>query len=276
MSKPPAACTGIQTRWVRRTSVEGMRSMSDLSGKAALVTGASRGVGRGIALVLAEKGADVVVNYRSSQDQAAEVAAEIEAMGRRALAIQGDVSDSADVERLFARTRSTFGKLDILVNNAGTTKGQDIFEMTEADWDFVLRTDLKSCFLCAKAAMDIMRRQSAGRIVNIGSVVSHRGALYGHVHYAAAKSGILGFTKSLARELGSRNIRVNAVAPGFITGVMTDKLSDEARDALLREVPLQRLGEPDDVAGVVSFLASDLAGYVTGQVVVVDGGMVMH
>ena len=250
--------------------------MSDLSGKAALVTGASRGVGRGIALVLAEKGADVVVNYRSSQDQAAEVAAEIEAMGRRALAIQGDVSDSADGERLFARTRSTFGKLDILVNNAGTTKGQDIFEMTEADWDFVLRTDLKSCFLCAKAAMVIMRHQSAGRIVNIGSVVSHRGALYGHVHYAAAKSGILGFTKTLARTGAPFGITVNCVAPGFIeTELLFRTHGEEEVAKLVASVPLG-LGTPRDVGLACAFLCGEGGRYVTGATLDVNGGMYLR
>jgi NAD(P)-dependent dehydrogenase (short-subunit alcohol dehydrogenase family) len=239
----------------------------------ALVTGASRGLGHGIALVLAEQGADVIVNYRSARREAEEVVKEIRALGRRALVVRADVSREADVRRLFARIKREFGRLDILVNNAGTTQAQDIFETSSADWERIIRTNLTSCFLCSKAAMELMRRQKSGRIVNISSIVGQRGALFGHVHYAATKAGMLGMTKTLARTGAPLGINVNCVAPGIIATELLEQTHGRKGVAeLAKQVPLG-LGTPRDIGLAVAFLCGEGGRYITGATIDVNGGM---
>lgn len=250
--------------------------MFELSGKVALVTGASRGLGRGIALVLGECGADVIVNYHSAQARAEEVVDQIRKFGRRAVMVQADVSKADEVTRLFDEIQSQFGRLDILVNNAGSTRAQDIFETTEADWDFILETNLKSCFLCSKAAMTIMKAQKSGRIVNISSVVGHRGALYGHVHYAATKSGMFGITKTLARTGAPLGINVNSVAPGCIdTELLHQTHGEEVVQELADSIPLG-LGTGRDVGMAVAFLCGEGGRYITGSALDVNGGMYLR
>ena len=243
-----------------------------LAGKTALVTGSARGIGRATALELARLGAQIVVNYRGSQEAAREVQALIESQGGKALAIGADVSQSAEIERLFARIAETFGTVDILVNNAGLTRDNLLLRISEADWDAVLATNLKSSYLCAKAALRGMLKVRWGRIVNVASIVGITGNA-GQANYSAAKAGVIGLTKSLAQEVGSRNITVNAVAPGFIETEMTAHLPDVLRQRMLEHVALGRVGTPEDVARVIAFLCTPAAGYVTGQVLVVDGGM---
>lgn len=245
-----------------------------LQGKTALVTGASRGIGRAIALQLADAGADVAVNYAGSENAAAEVVREIEAMGRRAFRVRADVSQAAEAEAMVAEALETFGKLDILVNNAGITRDNLIMRMKEEEFDQVIATNLKGVFNCIKAVTRPMMKQRSGRIINISSVVGVLGNP-GQANYVAAKAGVIGLTKATARELASRGITVNAVAPGFIETDMTDKLSADTRSALLTQIPLNRLGQPDDIARAVRFLASDDASYMTGQTIHVDGGMYM-
>ncbi|MFD0680189.1 MULTISPECIES: 3-oxoacyl-[acyl-carrier-protein] reductase [unclassified Paenibacillus] len=245
-----------------------------LAGKAALVTGASRGIGRAIALSLAEAGADVAVNYAGSEAAAAEVVSLIEAMGRKAIKVKADVSSSQEVEDMFKVVLETFGKLDILVNNAGITRDNLIMRMKEDEFDQVIATNLKGVFNCVKAATRPMMKQRSGRIINISSVVGALGNP-GQINYVAAKAGVIGMTKSAAKELSSRGITVNAVAPGFIETDMTDKLSDDTRAQLLQQIPLARLGQPEDIAKAVRFLASEDASYMTGQTIHVDGGMYM-
>jgi 3-oxoacyl-[acyl-carrier protein] reductase len=245
-----------------------------LKDKVALVTGGSRGIGRAIAIALAGAGATVVVNYRGNQAAADETVAAITAAEGRAIAVQGDVSEAADVERLFKAAAEQFGKVDILVNNAGITRDNLLLRMKDEDFDAVMDTNLRGLFLCTRAALRPMTRARFGRIINITSVVGLMGNA-GQSNYAAAKAGIIGFTKSVAREMASRNITVNAVAPGYIETELTGVLDDKVRAAILENVPLGRLGTPEDVAGVVCFLASDAAAYVTGQTFTVDGGMVM-
>ncbi len=250
--------------------------MNDLDGKVALVTGASRGLGRGVALVLAEQGADVVVNYRGSKEEALSACREIEKMGRRALAVKADVSDSKEVVGMFATVVSEFGKLDILINNAGTTKAQNIFEITEEDWDHIIDTNLKSVFLCSKEAMKIMREQHSGRIISMSSIVAHRGALYGHVHYAATKSGILGVTRTLMLTAAPYGITVNAIAPGIIeTELLFQTHGDDTIAELSAGVPLG-LGKPRDIGLAAAYLAGEGGRYITGAVIDVNGGMYMH
>lgn len=246
----------------------------DLSGRVALVTGASRGLGRAIAIHLARAGADVAVNYLHSAERAAEVVDVIKEAGGRAEAFRADVSDFKEATDLVERTVEQFGRLDILVNNAGITKDGLLLRLKEEDWDQVLATNLKSLFNCTKAASRIMLKQRHGRIINISSVIGLLGNA-GQTNYAAAKAGIIGFTKAAARELGSRGITVNAVAPGFIISEMTEHLPDETRNDYLSRIPLGRFGEPDDVARAVLFLASDDAAYITGVTLAVDGGLVM-
>lgn len=242
----------------------------------ALVTGASRGLGRGIALVLAEQGADVVVNFVHARDEAAQVAAQIQQLGRRALAVQADVSQAAEVERLFAAVRGEFGRLDILVNNAGTSQARDIFETSLEDWRRILDTNLTSCFLCSKAAMEMMAAQKSGRIVNISSVVGEQGALFGHVHYASSKSGMLGFTKTLARTGAPLGITVNAVAPGIIdTELLQQTHGSEKTAALAQQVPLG-LGTVRDVGLAVAFLCGEGGRYITGSTLDVNGGLYLR
>jgi len=246
----------------------------ELQGKVALVTGASRGIGREIALELARKGAHVAVNFAGSRERALEVVEEIKAMGRDSLAIQADVKNGEEVQKMIDETIRHFGSLDILVNNAGITRDQLVLRMREEDWDLVLDTNLKSAFLTAKLAFRHMMKKRWGRIINIASVVGFSGNA-GQANYAAAKAGMVGLTKSLAREFASRNITVNAVAPGYIVTDMTEKLDDSVKEELLKQIPLARLGEPKDIAKMVAFLAGEDSGYITGQTFHVNGGMYM-
>jgi 3-oxoacyl-[acyl-carrier protein] reductase len=245
-----------------------------LQGKVALVTGASRGIGRAIALELARQGANVAVNYAGSEAKAYEVVEEIKKMGKEAVAIQADVSSAEAVERMVKTVLEQFSRIDILVNNAGITRDNLLMRMKEEEWDQVINTNLKGVFHCIKAVTRPMMKQRYGRIVNIASIVGISGNP-GQANYVAAKAGVIGLTKTAARELASRNITVNAVAPGFITTDMTDSLSDELKAEMLKQIPLARFGEPEDVAKVVAFLVSDAASYMTGQTLHVDGGMVM-
>ncbi|MFK7695895.1 3-oxoacyl-[acyl-carrier-protein] reductase [Paenibacillus sp. HJGM_3] len=245
-----------------------------LQGKIALVTGASRGIGRAIAIALAEAGADVAVNYAGSERAAQEVVAHIESLGRRAFKVQADVASSAQVEEMVKQVLDRFERLDILVNNAGITRDNLIMRMKEEEFDQVVNTNLKGVFNCIKAVTRPMMKQRFGRIINISSVVGVLGNA-GQANYVSAKAGVIGLTKASARELASRNITVNAVAPGYIETDMTDKLSQETQQQLLQQIPLSRLGQPEDIARVVRFLASDDASYMTGQTVHVDGGMYM-
>lgn len=245
-----------------------------LVGKVALVTGGSRGIGRAIALKLAENGADVAINYAGNTAAAEEVKAAIEQMGRKALLIQCSVADTDGVPAMVNQVVKELGRLDILVNNAGITRDGLLMRMKEADWDDVMNTNLKGVYNCSKAVMRTMMKQKSGRIVNMASVVGEMGNA-GQANYAAAKAGVIGFTKSLAKEVASRGITVNAIAPGFIATDMTSVLSDDQKAEMARTIPLGRAGQPEDVANAVLFLASEGAAYITGQVLNVDGGMVM-
>lgn len=242
--------------------------------KAALVTGASRGIGRATAIALARKGYAVAVNFAGSEAAAEEVKAAIEAEGGRAITVKGDVSKAEDVDAVFAAVKKEFGRLDVLVNNAGITRDGLLLRMKEENWDAVIDTDLKSNFLTIKAAAPIMMKQRKGVIINISSVVGIMGNI-GQINYSAAKAGVIGMTKTAARELAARGIRVNAVAPGFIETSMTDVIPEKIKEGMIHSIPLGRMGKAEDVAGAVCFLASDDAAYITGQVLKVDGGMVM-
>jgi len=244
------------------------------SGRVAIVTGASRGIGRAIALELARRGHVVMVNYRSNSEAAETVVAEIEAIGGQALAVQADVSQMADANSLAKTAKDAFGAIHILVNNAGIARDGLLMRMSEADWDAVLSTNLKGAFNCVKAVQRTMLRQRWGRIISIGSVVGLSGNA-GQANYAAAKAGLVGFTKAVARELGSRKITANLVAPGFIETDMTAVLDDKVRAAACEQIPLGAMGQPEDVAAAVAFLVSNEAAYITGQVLCVDGGMAM-
>ena len=242
--------------------------------KTALVTGASRGIGRAIALALAAKGFAVALNYAGSHDAAEAVKKEIEEAGGKAFTIQGDVSKSEDVDRIFKAVKDEFGGLDVLVNNAGINRDALLIRMKESNWDDVIATDLKSDFLTTKAAAAMMMRKRKGSIINISSVVGIMGNI-GQANYAAAKAGVIGLTKACAKEMAARNIRVNAVAPGFIETAMTDGIPEKIREGMIASIPMGRMGQPEDIARAVCFLASDDASYITGQVLVVDGGLVM-
>lgn len=245
-----------------------------LEGKVALVTGGSRGIGKAIALMLAANGADVAVNYAGNQAAAEAVAEEIKAMGRKAIIIQGDVALTAVCTEMVDKVVAEFGKIDILVNNAGITRDTLLMRMKEEDWDAVMNTNLKSVFNCTKAAVKYMAKQRSGRIVNISSVVALMGNA-GQANYAAAKAGIIGFTKTVAKEMAARGINVNAITPGFIKTDMTNVLPEKVVASLEAGIPLSRLGEPEDIANAVLFLVSDASSYITGQTLHVDGGMVM-
>ncbi|MED1917722.1 3-oxoacyl-[acyl-carrier-protein] reductase [Brevibacillus sp. DP1.3A] len=245
-----------------------------LTGKTALVTGASRGIGRAIALKLAEAGANVVVNYAGSEAAASETVALIKEMGRDAIMIRANVSSTEDVNDMFKAALDHFGAIDILVNNAGITRDNLIMRMKEDEWDDVIATNLKGVFNCVKAATRPMMKQRSGKIINITSVVGVLGNA-GQANYVAAKAGVIGLTKTAARELASRNITVNAVAPGFIDTEMTAVLPEDVKAGLTSQIPLARLGQTDDIASVVLFLASNAANYMTGQTLHVDGGMYM-
>ena len=246
-----------------------------LDGKIAIVTGASRGIGAAIAIDLAAQGASVVVNHRDSAAGADEVVKAICDAGGTAVAIQGDVSLMADAQRLVKATVERFGRVDILVNNAGTTRDMLLMMMSEDDWDTVLRTNLKSAYNCSKAALRPMLKQRYGRIINITSVSGLAGQA-GQTNYSASKAGLIGFTKALAKEVGARNVTVNAVAPGFVPTVLTSALTEEQKNAAISLTPLGRFAQPEEIAYAVSFLASDRAGFITGQVLSVDGGLVMQ
>jgi 3-oxoacyl-[acyl-carrier protein] reductase len=248
--------------------------MGRFKGKSAIVTGASRGIGREIALLLAKEGARVAVNYSGSKDKADEVVQLITAAGGEAFSIQADVSDADSVKKMVDQTVETFGSIDMLVNNAGITKDNLLMRMKEDEWDDVMSINLKGVFLCTKGVTRQMMRQRAGKIVNVASIVGVSGNP-GQANYVAAKAGVIGFTKTAAQELASRNINVNAVAPGFITTDMTDALSEEVKNQMLAMIPLGKLGNPEDVAKTVMFLLSDDAAYITGQTIHIDGGMVM-
>ena len=246
--------------------------MIDLGGKVALVTGGSRGIGRAISLKLAECGADVMINYKSHQAEATEVAEQIQAMSRRCAIVQGDVSSSKDAEHIVKTTVQTLNRLDILVNNAGFNRDTLILRMRPKDWDEVMDTNLKGPFLCTKAALRYMMRQRSGRIINIGSLAGSVGNA-GQANYSAAKAGLIGFTKALAREMGSRGITANVVAPGLVITELTKDLPSNLLDEAVKRTAVGRIGRPEDIAAAVAFLASDEATYITGQVLIVDGGL---
>jgi 3-oxoacyl-[acyl-carrier protein] reductase len=248
--------------------------MGSLDGKIALVTGASRGIGKAIALALADAGAHVMITYRSSSAEAQHVADAIRQKGRESTAFQSDAADFNQSKDIVEKIIASYSRLDVLVNNAGITKDGLLMRMSEEDWDTVIDTNLKSVFNLSKAASRPMMSQRSGKIINITSIAGVIGNA-GQANYAASKAGIIGFTKSLAKELGSRNVQVNAVAPGFVETDMTAKLNDEQRKKLEESIPLKRTAKPEEIAAVVRFLASDEANYITGQVICVDGGMVM-
>lgn len=245
-----------------------------LEGKVCLVTGGSRGIGRSIALRLAEFGSDVIITYARSADAANEVVAEMEAKGSKAKAMQADAVNLAQAEEVIASITEEFGKIDVIVNNAGITKDNLILRMTEEQWDDVITTNLKSVFNYSKAAAKPMMRNRGGSIINISSVVGISGNA-GQTNYSASKAGIIGFTKSYAKELASRGIRANVIAPGYILTDMTDQLDEKVLEGIKAETPLGRAGNADEVADAVVFLASDMSTYITGETIRVDGGMAM-
>jgi len=248
--------------------------MSALQNKAALVTGGSRGIGKAIALVLADNGANVAFTYKSAAAAADEVVKAIAAKGRKALAIQSDAKNFSEADSVVEKVIAQFQRLDILVNNAGITKDTLLMRMSEQDWDDVIDTNLKGAFNFSKAVCKQMMSQREGVIINISSIAGVIGNP-GQTNYAAAKAGLIGMTKTLAKELSSRNIRVNAVAPGFVDTDMTEKLTPQQKEALIGMIPLKRTAKPEEIASVVLFLASQASSYVTGQVLCVDGGLVM-
>ena len=245
-----------------------------LQGKCAVITGASRGIGREIALKYAKEGANIVLNYRNSETEALQLKEELDKLGSDTLIIKANVSDFEEAERLIKEAKEVFGRVDILVNNAGITKDNLIMRMKEEDFDSVIDVNLKGAFNCLKAVTPIMIRQKEGKIINMSSVVGVIGNA-GQVNYCASKAGLIGMTKSLAREIGGKNINVNAIAPGFIDTDMTKVLSEDQKKNIMSQVPLKRLGQADDIANLALFLASEQSNYITGQVIHVDGGMAM-
>jgi len=245
----------------------------ELEGKVALITGAAQGIGRAIALLLASNGADIVVSD-INLEKAKETSKEIEAMGRRSIAIKVDVSKAEEVEQMVEKVINEFGKIDILVNNAGITRDKLILRMTEEDWDLVLNVNLKGTFNCTKAVIRHMSKQRSGKIVNIASVSGEMGNP-GQANYSASKAGVIGFTKTIAREFAQRGINVNAIAPGYIETPMTEVLPEKVKEELKKMIPMERLGQPEDVAQAVLFLVSERSNYITGQVLNVNGGIYM-
>lgn len=246
----------------------------NLTGKVALVTGASRGIGQATAIELAKAGADIVVNFIGNEAVAQETVEKIEALGRKAIKIKANVGDADDVQAMVDEAVAAFGHIDILVNNAGITRDGLLIRMKDSDWDEVLNINLKGVYLVTKAVAKLMVKQRAGHIINMTSVSGVTGNV-GQANYAAAKAGVIGFTKTCAKELAARGITVNAVAPGFIETAMTDVLPEKIKEGIAATVPFGRMGQPEEIASVVTFLASDFASYITGQVLNVDGGMVM-
>lgn len=245
-----------------------------LKGKCAVITGASRGIGKCIAKKFAKEGANVVINYRNNEEEAFKVKKELEDLGSQVLVVKADVSELEQAENLIKEAKKEFGRVDILVNNAGITKDNLIIRMKEEDFDSVIKTNLKGAFNCLKAVTPIMLKQKYGKIVNMASVVGVVGNP-GQVNYCASKAGLIGMTKSLAKEIGSRNITVNAIAPGFIDTDMTKILSDDQKKKILSQIPLNKFGNVEDIANVALFLGSENSNYITGQVIHVDGGMAM-
>ncbi|SUP39728.1 3-oxoacyl-[acyl-carrier-protein] reductase [Veillonella criceti] len=245
-----------------------------LTDKVALVTGASRGIGRAIAILMAKQGADVIVNYSGSEGAAQETVDAILALGRKAIKVKANVGNAEEVAAMVDEAHTAFGRIDILVNNAGITRDGLLMRMKDSDWDDVMNINLKGVYLVTKAVSKIMMKQRSGKIVNMTSVVGVTGNA-GQANYSASKAGVIGFTKTCAKELASRGITVNAIAPGFIHTDMTDVLPDKVKEAMVHNIPVGRMAEPEEVAVVATFLASDMASYITGQVINVDGGMVM-
>lgn len=245
-----------------------------MTGRTALVTGAGRGIGREIAFTLAREGVDIAVNYNSSEEAAKETAKQIEAMGRKAVLLPCDVADFKKSEEMVSQAVESLGRLDILINNAGITKDNLLLRMTEEEFDTVLDTNLKGCFHLIRHVAKIMVKQRYGRIINLSSISGVLGNV-GQANYSASKAGIIGLTKSAARELASRNITVNAIAPGFIDTEMTKGLSDSVKESILAQIPMRRFGSTKDIAETARFLASDYAAYITGQVIQINGGMAM-
>lgn len=245
-----------------------------LKKKNALVTGGSRGIGRAIAIELSKQGANVIITYNSSKEKAKEVIKEIEKNGVKGLAIKANVSSEEDVKNMMKTIKSQFDSIDVLVNNAGVTKDNLLVRMKSEDWDEVINTNLKGVYLCTKAVARGMMKKRYGKIVNVASVVGISGNA-GQGNYSASKAGVIGFTKSIAKELGSRGINVNGVAPGFVETDMTEVLSEDIKEQSLKMIPLKRFAKPEDIANVVVFLCSEKANYITGQIINVDGGMLM-
>ncbi|BCL79866.1 beta-ketoacyl-ACP reductase [Ktedonobacteria bacterium brp13] len=246
-----------------------------LAGKVALITGSGQGIGRATAQRLAQAGADIVINYRSNVDAAREAQASIETVGRRCIAVQADVSQEDDVARLFSEATKALGPISILVNNAGTTRDKLILQMTLADFEHIMNTNLRAAFLCTKASLRGMMKARWGRIVNVASIAGLLGNA-GQANYSASKAAILALTLSTAREMASRNITVNAVAPGFVPTELTSIVSEQLRQFMLDQTPLKRFGTPEEVAAMIGFLCSPEASYITGQIIAIDGGMSMH